>query len=329
MKKIFITGISGYLASLLARTLLEQEGQAHDHPDRGNDLTIIGIDIREPGFSHPNLEFIRQDVRTPVADLLKEKGVDTIVHTAWVLPPDHDVSRMEDINVNGTLNILEGAVAAGVDQVLYTSSTTAYGFHPDNENPLTEESPLRGNADFTYAKNKREMEAVFKEFSDKHPDICTTVLRPCYVAGPGLDNPLSDYLKKPVVPLLNKTAPFQYVHEDDLIRVMILALETRRPGIFNVAPEGTIEFDEMARMLGNIPLRLPGGVIRLFNGLAWHLRISFLSRFPNAGLNLLRHPWLASSEKLVRETGFKFQYDSRQAFQDFVRHVSATKGGNP
>lgn len=334
MKTVFITGISGYIASLLARTLLEQNRQTPDHQETNlqnekGDLTIIGIDIREPSFSHPNLGFIRQDVRTPVADLLKEKGVDTIVHTAWVLPPDHDVGRMEDINVNGTLNILEGAVAAGVDQVLYTSSTTAYGFHPDNEVPLTEKSPLRGNADFTYAKNKREMEAVFKDFSDKHPEICTTVLRPCYVAGPGLDNPLSDYLKKPVVPLLNKTAPFQYVHEKDLIRVMILALAKRKPGIFNVAPEGTIEFDEMARMLGNIPLRLPDGVIRLFNGLAWHLRLTFISQFPNAGLNLLRHPWLATSEKLIRETGFEFKYTTRQAFQDFARHMSADKGGNP
>ncbi|MEZ4577969.1 MAG: hypothetical protein R2875_08165 [Desulfobacterales bacterium] len=48
------------------------------------------------------------------------------------------------------------------EQILYTSSTTAYGFYPDNDQPLTEDSPLRGNDDFTYAKNKKEIEAIFK-----------------------------------------------------------------------------------------------------------------------------------------------------------------------
>ncbi len=317
MKHIFITGISGYIASLLARTLLNSN----------RELTVTGIDIRPPDVPLPGLEFIRQDVRAPVKALLLEKEIDTIVHTAWVLPPDHNTGRMEDINVNGTLNILEGAKEAKVDQILYTSSTTAYGFHPDNEKPLTEESPLRGNADFTYAKNKREMEAVFKTFSAQHPDICTTVLRPCYVAGPGLDNPLSTFLKKPLVPLLRKTAPFQYVHEEDLVRAMILCMDQRRPGIFNVAPEGTIEFDEMVRMLGNTPLRLPDLLVRIINGAAWQLRLSFLTQFPNAGLNLLRYPWIASSEKLTRETGFQFRYDTRAAFRDFARHVSNAKGG--
>ena len=62
---------------------------------------------------------------------------------------------MEDINRSGTRNILDLSARAGVKQVLYTSSTTAYGFYPDNDRPLTEESPLRGNNDFTYAKNKK------------------------------------------------------------------------------------------------------------------------------------------------------------------------------
>ncbi len=62
---------------------------------------------------------------------------------------------MEDININGTKAVMDSVPKAGVGQVLYTSSTTAYGFHPDNDNTLTDVSPLRGNDDFTYSKCKR------------------------------------------------------------------------------------------------------------------------------------------------------------------------------
>ncbi len=282
---------------------------------------VVGIDIREPCFSHPNLTFIRQDVREPIVDLLKALEIDTIVHTAYVLAPDHDTQRMEEINVLGTQNILAGARDAHVDQILYTSSTTAYGFYPDNEIPLTEESPLRGNDDFTYAKNKKEIEAIIAGFIKENPGISMTVLRPCYVAGPGLDNPLSTHLKKSFVPLIKNTAPFQYVHEDDLIRVMVLCLEQKLNGVFNVAGDGTITFPKMVKLLGNTPILLPEFLVRIFNGLAWHLRLTWITQFPNPALNLMRYPWIATSKKLVDATGYKFEYTTNGAFQDFANHI--------
>ena len=57
---------------------------------------------------------------------------------------------------------------------MYTSSATAYGFYPDNPVPMTEDSPLRGNGDFTYAKNKKEIEFIFNDFMAAHPDMAVT-----------------------------------------------------------------------------------------------------------------------------------------------------------
>ncbi len=311
MKHIFITGISGYIGTRIAQALLPHGQVKH----------VVGIDIQEPSFSHPNLTFIRQDVREPVRDLLEAHDIDTIVHTAYVLAPNHDTQRMEEINVLGTKNILAGAREAGVDQILYTSSTTAYGFYPDNENPLSEESPLRGNDDFIYAKNKKEIETLVIAFVNENPGISVTVLRPCYVAGPGLDNPLSTHLKKSFVPLIKNTAPFQYVHEDDLIRVMVLCLEQKLNGAFNVAGDGTITFPEMVRLLGNTPVLLPEILVKFFNGLAWHLRLTWLTQFPNPALNLMRYPWIATSKKIVNTTGYEFEYNTREAFQSFANHI--------
>ena len=58
---------------------------------------------------------------------------------------------MRDFNVRGTRNVFESARAAGASKVVYVSSGVAYGAHPDNDVPLTEESPLRANPDFPWA----------------------------------------------------------------------------------------------------------------------------------------------------------------------------------
>lgn len=315
MKNVFITGVSGYIGTKIVQAL-----SGHESVQR-----ILGIDIRKPSFQSDIFTFIRQDVRDSVLDLLKAHEIDTVIHAAYVLPPGHDTKRIEEINITGTRNIFSCARKARVSQILYTSSTTAYGFHADNENPLTEESPLRGNDDFTYSKNKREIETQLSTFIQKNKEICVTILRPCYVAGPGLDNPLSTHLKKPWVLLPKKTSPFQFVHEDDLVRVMVLCLENKVAGIFNVTGEGSISFVDMVSSLGNTPLFLPDFLVRLLNGMAWHLRLNFLTEFPNSGLNLIRHSWVASSEKLIQHTHFKFDYDSTTAFKDFATAVLTRK----
>ena len=36
-------------------------------------------------------------------------------------------------------------------------------------------------------------------------------------------------------------------------------------------------------------------------------------------MRMLIHPWIASNEKIKKETGYKFQYDSKEAFAQFVK----------
>ena len=311
MKRVFITGVSGYIGMKIAKALAE-----HDQVEQ-----TVGIDIRPPRENPDKLLFVERDVRAPVTDLLETHRIDTVIHAAYVLSPIHNKALMEDINVAGTKNILAASAAAGIAHLLYTSSTTAYGFHPDNPVPLTEESPLRGNEDFTYAKNKREIEDLMQAFMAAHADIAVTILRPCFVVGPGFDNPLARYLQKPVVILPRRSAPFQFVHEDDLIRVMIMCLEDTVAGIYNVAGEGTVTFPEAVALLGNKVIYLPARLMYPLNNLFWFLRFRFLTEFPSPGLNLILYPWIASSQRLIEKTGFQYRYDSRSAFEDFVKTV--------
>jgi UDP-glucose 4-epimerase len=315
LANVLITGVSGYIGSKLAHALRRCPWAE----------TLAGLDIQDPRDPPPDLQFHRQDIRAPLQPLIEQHEIDTVVHTAYVLTPIHDKALMEDINISGTRNVLEACAASGVSHLLYTSSTTAYGFHPDNDDPLTENSPLRGNDDFTYSKNKREIEAIFASFTSDHPAVTVTILRPCFVVGPGFDNPLARHLKKRFVLLPRFCAPFQFVHEDDLIRLMTQCLEKKIGGVYNVAGEGLITFPEMVTMLGNTVVPLPAGVMAAANHLAWHLRLKFISEFPSPALNLMKYKWIATSEKLIRETGFEFEYDSKGAFEAFAKHVLRQK----
>ena len=96
MKNIFITGVSGYIGGKTAMALAQR-----------NDVhSIIGIDILAPNNSHKKLTFIKKDVRDPLSDLIKSHKIDSVIHTAYILPPIHNKKLMEDINISGTENVL-------------------------------------------------------------------------------------------------------------------------------------------------------------------------------------------------------------------------------
>jgi len=315
MKHILITGVSGYFGQKLVK-LFE---------DKTEVVRITGIDIRPPAYSSKKLEFIKCDVRDDLDKVFAGRDIDCVIHTAYILPPIHDIALMEDINITGTKNVLTASAAHKVAQVLDCSSSTAYGFHPDNPPLLTEESPLRGNDDFTYAKNKKELEGWVDGFERAHPDISLTVIRPCFVVGPGFTNPLARHLCKKICILPWGNAEFQYIHEDDLVEIMYLLLKNEKTGVYNLAADGTMTFDEMLRILGGWPLKIPVWLLWPMNNLMWHLRITFMTEFPSSSLNLIRYPWIASNEKVKRELGYEFKYTTREAFEDFARHVKAKR----
>lgn len=312
---ILVTGAAGYLGGRMVASLC---GMDWVH-------RVVGTDIQEPGLSHPKFVFDRRDIRESMDDVFDREKIDALIHAAYVLPPIHNKKLMEDINKGGTRNILAASKRAGIQHILYTSSATAYGFYPDNNVPLTEESPLRGNDDVTYAKNKKEIEAIFQAFIETNPGITVTILRPCFVVGPGFANPLARQLKKKIVMLPANTSPFQFVHEDDVIEIMAMMLEKRIGGTYNVAGDGTMTFPEMIKMLGNYRLPVPWPLIYPLNHLAWTLRLHFITESPSPYLRLMVNPWIVSSQKLKAETGYCFKYNTREAFADFVRSVRPEK----
>ena len=126
--------------------------------------------------------------RDAVRGALERARADALVHLAFILNPSHDEALMYDVDVNGTHNVLEAAAAAGTSQVLVTSSSTAYGAFPDNPVPLTEDDPVRGVSAFSYARDKTESDRICQLWAARYPDRTMTIVRPCIVFGPNVDN---------------------------------------------------------------------------------------------------------------------------------------------
>ncbi len=303
-----ITGSSGYIGSKLVESL--------QHNTRVEQ--IIGLDLKPSPKPQPKLHFYCRDIREPLNDLLNRHDIDTVIHTAYVLPPLHNKKLMEDININGTKNVMALCEDSKVSHLIYTSSTTAYGFHPDNPVPMDETQPLRGDEDFIYSKNKREIENLFKDFVTANKNIDTTILRTSFVIGPTADNPVSRYIKKKIAILPKENAAIQFVHENDLTRAVLWCLEKKISGIFNITGEGAVSFPDMITAMGNVPVFLPYSALKLLNEVAWKFRLKVLTETPSAGLAMIRFPWIATARKFIDQTGFQFEYSSQQAFESFA-----------
>src|SRR3954454_4075886 len=108
------------------------------------------------------------------------EGADVVVHLAFIIIAGSGES--EHINLEGSRNVFESAVAAGAQRLVYASSVAAYGF-PDLDRRIVEDDPAAGNDRMPYSKNKGEVEALLGEVLDD-AETDAYVFRPCIVAGP-------------------------------------------------------------------------------------------------------------------------------------------------
>ncbi|MFC1974291.1 NAD-dependent epimerase/dehydratase family protein [Chloroflexota bacterium] len=307
MKRVAITGVSGYVGGVLLRWL----------EDQGDVERIIGIDIKPPQTTTSKLNLYSQDILQPLDDIFSANEVDTAIHLAFVLKPTHGKNQTHDIDVGGVSNFLKACHASGVKQIIYLSSHTIYGAYLDNPPLLTEDLPLRPMRGFQYSCDKAESELMLGEFAFSHPDVRVNILRSCPVIGPNAGNSIVTAMFTSVMIRLAGYDPLiQFVHEDDLVELVALLLERKHGGVFNVAGWGETRYSEIAKLFHRRTVVLPGGLLRFLLGLLWKLRLQKES--PPVGLEFIKHPSIMSTQKLKDELGFEFKHSSREALLSFI-----------
>jgi UDP-glucose 4-epimerase len=256
--------------------------------------------------------------REAVRNALDRSRADALVHLAFLLDPIHDESLMYDIDVNGTHNVLEAAAAAGTRQVLVTSSAVAYGAFPDNPEPLTEADPVRGVASYSYARDKTESDRLCQLWAERHPDRTMTIVRPCIVLGPNVNNSLVRlWTKAPAAwdfgALDNNV---QFAHEDDVVEAISRLLDGRHAGAYNVAGDGLMTYRECAELI-DLPVRkIPVKALRALARASWKLR---LAEAPPGQIEFGLYPWIVSNEKLKTTLGWGPEHDTRSTFEVAMR----------
>jgi UDP-glucose 4-epimerase len=305
--RYLITGGSGYIGSRLMEIL-----GAREETER-----IVNLDVRPPAKPHAKASFVRGDVRDfgAIRDLLEREQPDALLHLAFIFNPIHDEARMYDIDVNGTEAVLRAASEAGTGQVLVTSSASAYGAFPDNPKPIAEDWPVRGQPEFSYARHKAEADRICQLWAAAHPDRTMTIMRPCIVFGPNVDNFISrTWQSAPFMPVIDGVEEeFQLVHEDDVVSAMVGLLDAKEDGAFNVASDGTLTWRESAEIVGLRVREISMKTVRRLYGLAWKLHVP-RAEAPAGNLDFIRYPWVVSNEKLKAAIGWEPSADTREVF---------------
>jgi UDP-glucose 4-epimerase len=319
--RYLITGGSGYIGSRLVELL----GRRED-----TEKIVIADVVPPKGGYRPMVEYERVDVRDrgAVHAALTRADPDVLVHLAFILNPVHDEGLMYDVDVNGTHNVLEAAAEVGIRQVLVTTSGVAYGAFPDNPVPITEDWPVRGVARFSYARDKTESDRIVQLWALQHPDVVTTIVRPCIVYGPNVDNYLVRLWSKApvVVDTGNIGSDVQFVHEDDVVEAISRLLLGRHAGQFNLAADGLMTRRECADLLDTRVIRLPVWLYRALAKVYWRLR---LSEAPAGGVDFELYPWILSNEKVKKTLDWTPRYSSRETFEIAMRAQGKLQPAEP
>jgi nucleoside-diphosphate-sugar epimerase len=295
MRTIAVTGASSYVGRIFIKAI-------ESHPTVSR---VIGIDTVQPSFATRQLEFYEMDARSSqLTGALR--GCQALVHLGFA-ENVRDLAEMRDINVGGTRMVLEAALAAGVRRIVHGSSTTVYGAHPDNDFPLTEESLARPLRDFANSAQRAEAEGIVRAFSQSHTDVQVAILRPSLTMGPGVEGFVARMIESPyMLGVSGYDPPFQVVHESDVARAFVYALDSDLVGIYNVCPDDWMDLSAAARAIGRRLITADHASTARQAERMWRLH---LSELPAAHLPFVMYPWVASNAKL-KATGFSFEHST-------------------
>ena len=180
MKRILVTGASGWLGAAIVRALLER-GDAV----LGTDLAI-SHELATLARQYPKLKASAADLAEwpQVLRLFNGASIDGVIHTAALVgvvqTADIPIKALR-VNVEGGINLFEAMRASGVKRVVHLSTEETYG---DFESPLIdEEHPQKPVS--VYGVTKLALEHYGRVYSRDHGLECINV-RTCWVYGPRL-----------------------------------------------------------------------------------------------------------------------------------------------
>ncbi|MDT0158671.1 SDR family oxidoreductase [Microbacterium sp. ARD32] len=307
MSRVLVTGGSGFLGSHVTALLAE-------HP---SVEVVVSGDLRDSAV--PGVVSERVDVTDAagIAPVLRRHRIDTVVHLAAIVNPGRDVALEYRVDVDGSRNVLDACLDAGVRRLVVSSSGAAYGYHADNPEWLDEGDPVRGNDEFPYSRHKRIVEEMLAGARAEHPELEQVIFRIGTILGPTVRNQITALWDgRRLLRVAGSDSPFVFVWVDDVAGAMVRAATDGPAGVFNVAGDGRMTVPEIAARLGKRMLSVPAWVLGAALAVGHALR---LTEHGPEKVRFLRHRPVLANRRLKQEFGYTPARTSREAFEEYLR----------
>tara|TARA_B110000263_G_scaffold5320_2_gene4575 strand:- start:3433 stop:4233 length:801 start_codon:yes stop_codon:yes gene_type:complete len=182
------------------------------------------------------------------------EGCDAVFHSAaYVAVENINSPLMHEINVVGTKNICQAALAANISKLIHFSSIHAFQQIPTDE-PLDEKRPLVNNKNAApYDKTKAAAQRIIYDACDKGLDA--VILHPTGIIGPFDFKPsrmgkvLLDIMQRKM--LININAGFNWVDVRDVSNTAINCITAGKQGQHYILPGEWATFKEISIMISN------------------------------------------------------------------------------
>lgn len=297
---ILVTGATGFIGSRLVERLLELERRVH---------VLTRTNASGERFQAAGCGVFLGDVTLPDSLVPALGGVGTVIHCAV---GGGDLEQAREINVQGTLSLMDAAARAGARRIVHLSSMVAHG--RDWPAVLDESVPLQFTGDH-YAVSKAESERAGFERA-RAGDIEFVVVRPTIVYGPRSGRILLDLARvnlERVKLIAAGTGLANMIYVDDLVDGIIAAADL--PAAANEAflmsgahPATWREyFSALAHMCDKPPPPAVGTWHARLEAWAtkWHYRFTrYPRRIEDTDFSLMIQPSAVSIAKAARMLGY-------------------------
>ncbi len=319
--KIFITGATGFIGSHLVKML---DGSGH------RLYCLVRKTSNTSYLKNLDVELVIGDVTEQNSMFEAVKKCDWIInlanrYTYW--EPDKSIYRK--VNVDGTRNVMECALEAGISKIVHISTLGIYGKPADF--PFNEDSPVGQERFSEYFKTKYEGDLIAWEMF-KTKNLPLVMIYPVAVLGPGDPKTTGQYIRR----LINRQMParvfedkiFTFVHVKDVATAIIKAAEKENNlGEKYIIGNSRLTFGEVNRMVSEISgvalpkMCLPDFMVainaRLLTWLADLIKKPPLWMLSVDQIKVMKEGAAADGTKAEKELGITYA-PIRQAIEDAI-----------
>ena len=300
--KVFVTGGTGFIGSHLVERLAQDGHELYCLVRKTSDVRLL---------EKVGATLITGDVTDKASMLEGMKGCDWVANLAatyetWV--PDRQIYT--DVNVDGTRNVMECVLEAGVSKVVHVSTSAIFGRPTDC--PFTEQSPVGPVRFCEYAQSKYDGDLIAWDLHDRK-GLPLIMIYPAAVLGSRDDKATGQYIQN----LMRRRVPvrvfpdtiYTWVHVRDVAETIVRAFEKQgNIGEKYLVGKHQLTYQRLGEMVCDIArvpfprIRLPDPLVRMCAAfLTW---LAKLTRKP---------PVLGMSVDAIRMLGEDIRFDGSKA----------------